>query len=66
VEQGIAESYEQFLRFFLTSRLGVILKRIPPGASRQYVAGKNELSAAMSKTPDGKNMLLAFPPSALH
>lgn len=57
--QGTQENYEAFLRVFLDSQLGVILTGIPQGVSGQYVAGKNELHAAMSIAPDGKKMLLA-------
>ena len=53
------ENYEAFLQVFLTSRLGIILTGIPPGVSGQYVAGKNELQAAMCVAPDGMTTLLA-------
>ncbi|HKW35302.1 MAG TPA: SseB family protein [Candidatus Acidoferrum sp.] len=59
IEQNTRENYEHFLQVFLGSQLGVILQGIPQGASGQVVVGKNELSAAMSSTPDGKRMLLA-------
>jgi len=59
VEQGTPENYEHFLRVFLGSQLGVILKGIPQGTSGQYVAGKDELTVAMSSTPNGKKMVLA-------
>jgi hypothetical protein len=59
IEQDTRENYEHFLHFFLGSQLGVILQGIPQGVSGQVVAGKNELSAAMGSTPDGKRMLLA-------
>lgn len=58
-EQGTRENYEQFLRVFLGSQLGVIVQGIPQGASGQHVAGKNELTVAMSTAPDGKRMVLA-------
>lgn len=57
--QGTPENYEAFLRVFLGSQLGVILTGIPQGVAGQYVAGKNELHAAMSVAPDGKRTLLA-------
>lgn len=53
------ENYEQFLRVFLASRLGVIVQGIPAHASGQYTAGKNELTVAMSIAPDGKKTVLA-------
>ena len=59
IEQDTRENYEYFLQVFLGSQLGVILKGIPQGFSGQHVAGKNELTAAMGSTPDGKKMLLA-------
>ncbi|MBZ5687496.1 MAG: SseB family protein [Acidobacteriia bacterium] len=58
-EQGTRENYEQFLRVFLGSQLGVIVEGIPQGTSGQYVAGKNELTVAMSIAPDGKKTVLA-------
>jgi hypothetical protein len=58
-EKGTPENYETVLRAFLGSQLGVILTGVPQGVSGQYVAGKNELQAAMSVAPDGKKMLLA-------
>jgi hypothetical protein len=59
VEQGTRENYEQFLRVFLVSQLGVIMKGLPQGISGLYVAGKDQLTAAMSCSPDGKKMVLA-------
>jgi hypothetical protein len=59
LEQSTPENYEQFLRVFLGSQLGVILKDIPGSHSGQYVAGKNARTAAVGITPDGKRMLLA-------
>lgn len=59
VERASSENYDNFLRAFLSSQLGVILTGLPQGISGKYVAGKDELSAAMSHTPDGKKMLLA-------
>jgi hypothetical protein len=59
IEQDTRQNYEHFLQVFLGSQLGVILKGIPQGLSGQYVAGKNELTAAMGSTPDGTKMLLA-------
>jgi hypothetical protein len=59
IERDTPENYEHFLQAFLSSQLGVILTGIPQGVSGQYVAGKNELTAAMGRTPDGKRMLLA-------
>ena len=58
-KQDTRENYQQFLRVFLDSRLGVIVQGIPQGASGQYVAGKNELTVAMSVAPDGKRTVLA-------
>jgi hypothetical protein len=58
VEQGTPTNYEHFLQVFLRSELGVIVKGIPQGHSGQYVGGKNELTVAMSGTPDGKKMIL--------
>ena len=57
--QGTRDNYEQFLRVFLSSRLGVIVQGIPQGTSGQNVAGKNELTVAMSIAPDGKKTVLA-------
>ena len=59
MEQNTPENYEHFLQVFLGSQLGIILTGIPQGNSGQYVAGNNELTAAMGSTPDGKKMLLA-------
>lgn len=59
IEQDTREPYEHFLRVFLGSQLGVIVKDPPQGASGKYVAGNNELTVAMSSTPDGKKMLFA-------
>jgi len=59
IEQDTRENYENFLQVFLGSQLGVILKGIPQGISGQYVAGNNQITAAMGTTPDGKKMLLA-------
>jgi len=56
--EDTAENYEHFLRVFLGSQLGVVMKGIPPG-SAEYIPGKNELAAAVGVTPDGKKMLLA-------
>jgi hypothetical protein len=53
------ENYETFLRVFLGSQLGLILTGNRQEVSEQYVAGKNELHAAMSTAPDGKKTLLA-------
>jgi len=39
--------------------LGVIVQGVPQGASGQYIAGKNELTVAMSIAPDGKKTVLA-------
>jgi hypothetical protein len=58
-EQRTPENYEQFLRVFVGSRLGVIVQGVPQGASGQYIAGKNELTVAMSIAPDGKKTVLA-------
>ena len=35
------------------------MQGIPHGTSGQYVAGKDELTVALSSTPDGKKMVLA-------
>ena len=51
--QGTPENYEDFLRAFLGSQLGVILTGIPQSVSGEHKAGKNELQAAMSTAPDG-------------
>jgi hypothetical protein len=59
IEQDTPENYEHFLQVFLRSQIGIIVKGIPQGSSGQYVAKKNELTAAMASTPDGKRMLLA-------
>ena len=53
------ENYEHFLRVFLTSQLGVIIQGLSREVPGQHVAGKNELTATMSTTPDGRKMLLA-------
>jgi|SRR5215469_10060960 len=58
-EHDTRENYEQFLRVFVGCRLGVIVHGVPQGASGQYVAGKNELTVAMSIAPDGKKTVLA-------
>ena len=58
-KQDTRKNYQQFLQVFLDSRLGVIVQGIPQGTSGQYVAGKNELTAAMSIAPDGKKTVLA-------
>ena len=58
-QQGTRENYEQFLRVFLGSQLGVIVEGIPQGTSGQYVARKDELTVAMSIAPDGKKTVLA-------
>ena len=60
IEQDTCENYENFLEVFLGSQLGVILKGIPQGISGQYVAGNNQLTAAVGGTPDGKKMLLGL------
>ena len=59
IEKDTRENYEHFLQVFLGSQLGVILKGIPQGISGQYVAGNNQLTAAMGGTPEGKKMILA-------
>lgn len=59
VQQDTRENYEQFLRVFLGSQLGVIVQGIPARVSGQYTAGKNELTVAMSIAPDGKKTVLA-------
>lgn len=60
VEQHTPGNYAQFIRIFMDSRLGIIVQGIPPGASGEYTAGKNnEMSAALGIAPDGKRMLLA-------
>lgn len=59
VKQDTRENYQQFLRVFLDSRLGVIVQGIPQGTSGQHLAGKNELTVAMSIAPDGKKTVLA-------
>lgn len=59
LERNTPENYEEFLRVFLASQLGVILQGLSKEVSGQYVAGKNELTAAMSTTPDGRKVLLA-------
>ena len=53
------ENYEEFLRVFLASQLGVIVQGFSKESSGQFVAGRNELTAAMSATPDGRKVLLA-------
>ena len=58
-EQDTRENYEQFLRVFLGSQLGVIVHGIPEHTSGQYSAGRNELTVAMSVAPDGKKTVLA-------
>ena len=57
--QSTPENYDAFLRAFLGSQLGIILRGLSQSVSGQYVAGKNELHAAMSIAPDGKKTLLA-------
>jgi type III secretion system (T3SS) SseB-like protein len=59
VEQTTPENYKHFLQVFLGSQLGVIAKGIPQGISGQHVAGKDELTVAMSSAPDGGKMVLA-------
>jgi hypothetical protein len=58
-QDTVVEDYEHFLRVFLGSQLGVILRGIPPGSSDEHIPGKNELAPAVGITPDGKRMLLA-------
>lgn len=58
-QQDTPENYEQFLRVFLGSQLGVIVQGVPANTSGQYTAGKNELTVAMAIAPDGKKTVLA-------
>jgi len=58
VSENTRARYEEFIRVFLVSKMGVIASG-PQREPGTYKAGKDEFGVAIGGTPDGRKMVLA-------